>query len=257
MITATTIAFLTGLAFIAGIFDAIAGGSGLIILPALLLAGLDPLSAIATNKLQGSFGTGSAAIQFASHGDFDLKKCRMIVLVTFAASCAGALLVRYAPLALLQAAMPILLILVAIYFAFSPRISDLATEPRISFQRFTWTAAPAIGFYDAIFGPGAGSFYLLGFMGLLGYAVLRAAAYTKLLNFTSNIAALLVFALAGKVYWIMGLSMGVGQFLGARVGSRLAIRNGAKLIRPLVVVVCCGMAIRLLMDPANPLRQMF
>jgi uncharacterized membrane protein YfcA len=114
-----------------------------------------------------------------------------------------------------------------------------------------------VGFYDGIFGPGAGSFYLLGFVTLLGYGVVRASAHTRLLNFTSNIASLITFALSGKIVWIVGFAMGLGQFLGAQLGTRLAIRQGARIIRPLLVVVCCGMAVKLLLDPANPWRAFF
>jgi uncharacterized protein len=257
LISSSLIAILTGVAFVAGIFDGIAGGGGLLVLPALLLAGLDPASALATNKLQGSFGTGSAAIEYARHGHIDFRKCRLMVATTFAASCLGVAAVGFMPTSLLEAAMPVLLVFMALYFAFSPRVSDIDVKARMSIPRYSWTMAPAIGFYDGIFGPGAGSFYLLGFVTLLGYGVLRASAHTKLLNFTSNIAALLVFALSGKIVWLLGLSMGVGQFLGARLGSRLAIKNGAALIRPLLVIVCCAMAARLLFDPENPLRAFF
>ena len=252
-----SITLLTGVGFIAGIVDAIAGGGGLLVLPALLLSGLDPVSALATNKFQGSFGTGSAALAFARHGEIDLRKCRWIIATTFAGASLGVAMVALAPVTWLSAIMPVLLIIMAFYFALSPRLSNDDAHARTTFTKFAFTAAPVIGFYDGIFGPGAGSFYLLGFVTLLGYGVLRASAYTKLLNFTSNIAALLVFALSGKVIWTLGLAMGAGQFLGAQLGSRLAIRNGAKLIRPVLVIVCIAMATKLLLDPANPLRAFF
>jgi uncharacterized protein len=248
---------LTGVGFVAGIVDSIAGGGGLLVLPALLIAGFDPVSALATNKLQGSFGTGSAVIAYARLGHIDFRSSKVMVATTFVAACLGVLAVAFAPTSLLSALMPILLIVLALYFALSPRLSNDDVHARITLSKFSWTAAPAIGFYDGLFGPGAGSFYLLSFITLLGYGVLRASAHTRLLNFTSNIASLVVFALSGKMVWTVGLAMGVGQFLGAQVGSRLAIKNGAKLIRPLLVVVCIGMAIKLLLDPANPLRAMF
>jgi uncharacterized protein len=257
LITTSLTAILTGVGFIAGVVDSIAGGGGLLVLPALLLSGIDPVSALATNKLQGSFGTGSAVITYAAHGHIDFKNCLLMIATTFAAACLGVLAVAFAPTTLLSAIMPILLIVMALYFALSPRLSDDDVHARTTLIKFSWTFAPAIGFYDGVFGPGAGSFYLLGFVTLLGYGVLRASAHTRLLNFTSNIASLLVFAVSGKILWPLGLAMGAGQFLGAQVGSRLAIRNGAKLIRPLLVVVCCGMAVKLLLDPANPLRAFF
>ena len=113
-----------------------------------------------------------------------------------------------------------------------------------------------IGFYDGLFGPGAGSFYMLAFVSLAGFGVLKATAHTKLLNFASNIGGFIVFAIAGVVYWKIGLMMGVAQFLGARLGASLAIRIGARLIKPLLVIICLALAVKLLADPANPLRQL-
>ena len=249
------IAILTGVAFVAGFIDSIAGGGGLLALPALLVAGLDPVSALATNKLQGSFGTGSAVIAYARQRHIDVRRSLPMVATTFAGAVLGVLAVKFAPTSLLSAILPVLLILMAIYFALSRRLSSADAKPRMSERTFVRSVAPGVGFYDGIFGPGAGSFYLLGFVTLLGYGVVRASAHTRLLNFTSNIASLITFAASGKIIWTLGLAMGAGQFLGAQLGSRLAITHGARLIRPLLVLVCCGMAIKLLLDPANPITH--
>lgn len=257
MIDFTTLLLLGAVGFVAGLVDAIAGGGGLLALPALLTAGLDPVTALATNKLQGSFGTGSAAIAFARKGYTNFRKSWLMVAATFIAAVLGVVAVSYVPTQWLSAVMPLMLIALALYFALSPKLSNIDAKPRITPEKFAATAAPAVGFYDGVFGPGAGSFYLLSFVTLLGQGIIRATAHTKLLNFTSNIASLLIFALSGKVIWIVGLIMGGGQILGAQLGSHLAIKNGAKIIRPLLVIVCCAMAVRLLMNPANPLRQIF
>jgi uncharacterized protein len=257
MLDITTLAILGAVGFIAGLVDSIAGGGGLLALPALLTAGLDPVAALATNKLQGSFGTGSAATAFARKGYINFDKSWGMVAATFIAAALGVVAVTYVPTHWLSAVMPLMLIALALYFALSPKLSNEDAKPRISERRFAATAAPSVGFYDGIFGPGAGSFYLLSFVTLLGHGIIRATAHTKLLNFTSNIASLIVFALSGKVIWIVGLVMGVGQILGAQLGSHLAIRNGAKIIRPLLVIVCCAMAVRLLMNPGNPLHHVF
>ena len=116
--------------------------------------------------------------------------------------------------------------------------------------------APVIGFYDGIFGPGAGAFYMVAIVTLLGYGALRATAHTKLANAASNVGALSLFVIKGAVIWPLGLAMAAGAFIGAQVGSRLAIRFGAKLIRPLLVVRSCLMAVKLLSDAQNPLRQL-
>jgi uncharacterized protein len=251
------IATLTGVAFVAGFVDSIAGGGGLLALPALLLSVPDPVAALATNKLQGSFGTGSAVIAYARQRHIDFRASAPLVATTFVGAVLGVLAVKFAPTALLTAALPILLIALAIYFVFSRRLSNEDARPRMGRAAYALSIAPALGFYDGIFGPGAGAFYLLGFVTLLGYGVVRASAHTRLLNFTSNIASLVTFALSGKIIWTLGLSMGAGQFLGAQLGSRMAIRHGTRLIRPLLVLVCCGMAARLLLDPANPITHYF
>ena len=254
---ATTIMLLGLVALIAGFIDAIAGGGGLLALPSLLLAGLDPVSALATNKLQGSFGTGSAAIAFWRKGHINFKQNIPSIIATFVAACCGVLAVNYAPKNLLVVVLPILLILIALYFAFTPNLTNQTKTQRISSAVFGFGIAPALGFYDGIFGPGTGSFYMLALVSLMGLGIVQATANTKMLNFTSNIASLLVFAFSGKIYVVLGLVMGVCQFIGAQLGSRFAMQHGAKIIRPLLVIVCLAMATKLLLDPANPLRAFF
>ncbi len=253
----TTLALLALVALIAGFIDAIAGGGGLLALPSLLLAGLDPVSALATNKLQGSFGTGSAAIAFWRKGHIDIRQNIPTIIATFVAACCGVLTINYAPKNLLNVVLPLLLILIAIYFAFSPNLTNQTKAQRISSAGFAFGVAPGLGFYDGIFGPGTGSFYMLALVTLMGYGVVQATAKTKLLNFTSNIASLLVFAFSGKIFIVVGLVMGVCQFFGAQLGSRFAMKHGAKIIRPLLVLVCVAMAAKLLLDPSNPIRSLF
>ena len=177
--------------------------------------------------------------------------------MVFAAACLGVAAVSIAPKQLLLAMMVPLLIVIALYFALGPRINEQQSKPRLALSAFTFGLAPAIGFYDGIFGPGTGSFFMLALVSLFGVGLLEATGRTKLFNFTSNIAALLMFVLTGKIFWTIGLVMGAAQFAGAQLGSHLAIKNGAKIIRPLLVVVCLAMATKLLLDPANPLRALF
>jgi uncharacterized membrane protein YfcA len=155
---------------------------------------------------------------------------------------------------MMQAALPVLLIAIALYFALKPNMGDLDRTERMSPFLFGLTVVPAIGFYDGLFGPGTGSFYMLAFVALAGYGVLKATAHTKLLNFATNVGAFGIFAIAGVIYWKIGLIMGVAQFLGARLGATLAMRVGAGLIKPLLVISCVALAVKLLADPANPLR---
>lgn len=255
-LTAQTIAMLAFAAFAAGFVDSIAGGGGLITIPALLLAGFSPVEALGTNKLQGMFGSGSATIHYASKGHVDLRRQLPSALLALAGGAIGALLATIVPGDLLRAALPLVLIAIALYFALKPNMNDVDRAERLSPFLFGVTVVPAIGFYDGVFGPGAGSFYMLAFVTLAGYGVLKATAHTKLLNFASNIGGFIIFAAVGVISWKIGLMMGVAQFLGARVGASLAMRIGAKLIKPLLVIVCVALAVKLLADPANPLRVM-
>ena len=255
-IDAATIAGLFGVAVIAGCCDAIAGGGGLITLPTLLLAGFDPVSAIATNKLQGSAGTVSATYAFARRGLIRWRDAVPAAIAAGLASVAGALCVGLLPRDALDALVPVLLLGIALYFATARRIRNEDAAARLTPGLFAVSLAPAVGFYDGVFGPGAGSFYMIGFVGLLGLGIVRATAHTKLANAASNLGSLGLFALQGAVVWPVGLAMALGAFLGAQAGSRLAMRLGARLIRPLLVIVACAMALRLLADPGNPLRRM-
>ncbi|MGO4706394.1 TSUP family transporter [Microvirga sp. 2MCAF38] len=249
------LAALAAISLLAGFVDSIAGGGGLLTLPALLLAGFDPAHAIATNKVQGSFAAASATYAFGRKGLINWRAALPLAAIAFMSGIAGALSVRFLPRPVLDAVIPVLLIGIALFFAFSPKVRDADASARMTALTFGLTAPVAIGFYDGIFGPGAGSFYMLAFVMLLGYGVVRATAHTKLLNLSSNLGSLLLFASTGTVVWPVGLVMAGASFIGAQIGSRLAIRLGSRLIRPLLVAVSSLMALRLLIDPANPWRQ--
>jgi uncharacterized membrane protein YfcA len=154
----------------------------------------------------------------------------------------------------LRIALPFVLMVIALYFALKPNLDDVDRAQRISPMAFGLTVVPLIGLYDGVFGPGMGSFLMVAFISLAGYGVLKATAHTKLINFATNIGGFAAFAAMGVVSWKIGLAMGAAQFLGARLGSGLALRNGARLIKPLLVTVCIALALRLLIDPAHPLR---
>lgn len=244
----TILLLLMGVAFVAGFVDSIAGGGGLIALPALLLAGLDPVSALATNKLQGTFGTASATHTFWKKGLLNPRKHLGEIISVLMGSALGAFVVKYVSTDILKQAMPMVLVAVALYFAFAPNLSNISRPAKLPFAVFGFCIAPVIGFYDGIFGPGTGSFFMLALVAVFGLGIVEATGRTKLLNLTSNMAALIVFAIGGKIIWAIGLCMGVAQIAGAQIGARLAIANGAKIIRPLLVVMCIAMAVRLYMN---------
>lgn len=251
-----TVLLLAAAAFVAGFIDSIAGGGSLMTIPALLLAGVPPLATLGTNKLQGLFGVASATISYAQQGHADIRRQLPSALLAFVGGLCGALLATLLPIDFLRLLMPFLLIAIAVYFALKPNMDDVDRAERITPFVFGVTAVPLIALYDGLFGPGTGSFYMLAFVALGGLGILRATANTKLLNLASNLGGFLAFALVGAVWWKIGLVMGASQFIGARIGAALAMRNGAKLIKPLLVLVCVAMAIRLLAAPDNPVRAL-
>ncbi len=238
-----------------GFIDSIAGGGGLLVLPALLLTGIDPLFALGTNKLQSSFGSFSATLAFARKGHVDLKKYAPLALISALSALIGAWLLTWFSTALLLTLMPILLVLIALYFTFSGSIKDVEAKARMSLLAFGACIVPLIAGYDGFFGPGAGSFYVLAIVTLLGFSVVPATGLTKYLNFGSNIGALLLFIYTGKLFWALGLVMGVCQFVGAQIGAHLAMRIGARLIRPLLIFISIAMALKLLLNPEHPFMQ--
>ena len=177
-----------------------------------------------------------------------------MAIMAVAGGAIGALIATVVPGSVLRALMPFLLVAIALYFALKPNLSDEDRHQRITPFVFGLTFVPLIGLYDGVFGPGTGSFFMLAFVSLAGFGVLKATAHTKLLNLGSNVGAFIVFMIGGVVLWKIGLMMGLGQFLGAQVGSRFAMKSGAKLIKPLLIVTCVALAVKLLLDPTNPIR---
>ncbi|CAM3370047.1 TSUP family transporter [Thalassospira profundimaris] len=239
---------LFAVATLAGFVDAIAGGGGLITIPALLWAGVTPAQALATNKLQGSFGSFSASLNFIRKGHVDPRDMVLAIVLTFAGSALGTVLVQMLDPGILMTILPGLLILIALYFLFSPRVGDIDAHQMIGKATFAFTAGFGIGFYDGFFGPGTGSFFSIAFVALLGFNMTKATAHTKVLNFTSNFASLVMFIAGGEVVWIVGGVMAVGALIGAQIGSHMVMKVGARLVRPLLVVTSIAISIKLIID---------
>jgi len=247
-----TAIFLIIAAFAAGIIDSIAGGGGLITVPALMLAGMTPVLALGTNKLQSLFGSFSASIAYAKAGHIDPKNQTGHVLLAIAGGIGGALAAVLVPETLLYWLLPPLLAGVGICFFLRPTLEETTQRERLPSFLFTLVVVPFIGFYDGMFGPGTGSFFMLAFILLAGFDLLKATAHTKLLNFSSNLGGFTAFALVGSINWRVGILMGIAQFIGAQIGAKLAIKIGARLIKPLLVSVCAILAIKLMSEAGNP-----
>lgn len=231
---------------IAGFVDAIAGGGGLIAVPALMAAGLPPIAAFGTNKVQSVIGTIIAAGTYWRKGYVSLRALAIAIPLTFAGAFLGALAVKSIDTSVLEVAVPAALILIALYFAFAPRLTDKDSQARLQFAVFAPIMGFVIGFYDGGLGPGTGSFMTMGFVTLFGLGLTRAAGHTKVLNLTSNLGALALFIPSGDVIWPVAAVMIVGQIAGGYLGALTGIRFGARIIRPLVVIVSIALAVRLL-----------
>lgn len=236
---------LTATAVLTGFIDAIAGGGGLIMMPALLFSGLPPLTALATNKLQSMFGTATALTGFARKGLVDVRANLATVGFVFVGASVGVLAVQSIDLRTLSLAIPLMLVAVAGYVLISPRMSDEDAHQRVSARGYGPVGA-LIGAYDGFFGPGTGSFFTTSLVALRGLGLTRATALTKLFNLTSNIASVLFFALGGHMMWGLGLAMAAGAVTGGWIGSHTAMRFGARVIRPLLVILSLALTLRLL-----------
>ncbi len=227
--------FLTGL--LAGLVDSIAGGGGLITIPVLLGVGMPPQIALGTNKLQASFGSGSAMLTFVRSGTVRLNDCRIGIAYTAVGAALGTITVQRLDPGLLRQIIPWLLVAIVLYTLLTPRLGYEDIHPRLRSGPFFFAAGLVLGFYDGFLGPGTGSFWVMALMLGLGFNMTRATGYTKVMNFTSNVASLTLFICGGSVLWREGLIMGSGQFVGARIGAHMVVREGTRFIRPVFITM--------------------
>jgi uncharacterized membrane protein YfcA len=234
---------LFAIAALAGWIDTLAGGGGLLVLPALLFAGVPPLQALATNKCQGFVGTFTATATLYFKKKLPTEHLIRYMLLTAIGAALGTLLIQRIDTAWLDWAIPVLLLTVAAYFLFAPHLGKNEGEAKISGKTWSRTFVPCIGFYDGFFGPGTGSFFAASLVVFRGKNLVDATILAKPLNFTSNIVSLIVFAFGGQVVWLVGIVMMAGQVLGAFLGTHTIFWGGAKLIRPLVIFMCVAMSL--------------
>lgn len=237
------ILFLAGAT--AGLVDAIAGGGGIISLPVLLNLGLPVPVALGTNKLQASFGSVTAAWHFAREGLLDARACRVGVTATLVGALAGAATVRWLDARVLEVVIPWLLAGIVVYSILRPQVGTQDHPPRLGAPAFFTLFGLGLGFYDGFFGPGVGSFWTIALVAIMGFNFLKATAYTKVMNATSNVASLALFASGGQVDYSAGLVMGAGQLVGARLGAGLAMKRGARFVRPIFLAMVVLVMLRL------------
>ncbi len=233
--------FLFAVAIIAGFLDTLAGGGGLLTLPALMMSGLPPLSALATNKLQSSMGTATASIMMFRGRRVRWHQVKQLMLAAFIGSALGTVIIQFVDAELLTLVIPVVISIIGLYFLFTPVVDEENKSAKISEGRYKKLVVPIIGMYDGIFGPGTGSFFTLAGRALRAQPFLQATAIAKTLNFSTNFASLIVFLFAGHVVWLAGLVMMVGQFIGAWLGSHCLFKIPVNYLRYLVVIMCFAM----------------
>ncbi len=236
--------FFVGL--LAGWVDSIAGGGGLIALPALLNLGLPVPLALGTNKFQSTWGALSATWHYIRSGLVDFRECRIGIIATLVGAALGALAVQQIDSHQLGRVVPWLLAALLLYTAFRPQVGTQDHPPRIAPHWFYLGFGLGFGFYDGFFGPGVGSFWALSLILLLGQNFARATAHTKVMNLTSNVVSLVLFASAGLVNYGAGFVMGVGQVVGARLGAKRVVKHGANFVRPVFLTVVTLILLRLI-----------
>ena len=241
----TTLAILVLVAFIAGFIDAIAGGGGLLTIPALLTAGLPPHLALGTNKLSSTFGAAAASYTFYRRKLFDPSQWRNALIGTAVGALLGAAMAQWLPSEWLNQLLPAVVFGCGLYLLFAkPPAAPLLAEASIAKGR-QWPQSLSLGFYDGVAGPGTGAFWTVSSLLLYPLDLVKASGVARSMNFISNICALTVFVISGQVAWLLGICMGLALMVGAFLGARSAIKGGSKFIRPVFILVVLALTVRL------------
>ena len=244
-----TFALLALAGLFAGFVDAVVGGGGLVLLPALVVAfpGAAPVQVLGTNKLAGTCGTTVSSLTYYRRVRPDPRTFVPLMVVAFLGSAAGAVAASHIPEAAFDPLILVALVVVGAYVLLRPDLGEV-TALRFSGHRHTAAAVLAglaIGFYDGALGTGTGSFFVFTLVGLLGYSFLEASAKARIANWATNVAALLVFAAQGAVVWKIGLVVGACNLLGSYVGARTAVARGSRFVRVFFIVVVSAFIVRI------------
>ncbi len=236
------------LGFFSGCINAMAGGAGLLVLPVMLWLGIPPINALATGKFQACFGTLASSWNYARTGLLEPRLLLPLISLAVLASGIGTWCLLQFSNNQLEKWLPYFLIAIALYTWVAPTLGDKDHPPKVSARIFTRVVGPGIGFYGGFFGPNLGSLATLSFAGLLGYNLRRATANAKPLVVACNIMSVLVFLTGGHVLFEVAIGMAITQVFGAYVGSTIAIKKGALVIKPLIVLSSVAIALKLLFD---------
>ena len=241
------LAFLFFVGVVAGFLDTLVGGGGLLAVPALLLSGIPPIYVLGTNKFQGSMGTGIATFLLFRKKKLDWNSVKNLMFASFIGSIVGGVIIQFVDTQFLSFVIPIVLIFIAIYFIVSPKPKSTVgnSKPNKKFELF---AVPVVGFYDGMFGPGAGSFFAMTGVMLKKLEIIQATILAKPLNFASNIAGFIVFFSFGHIAFLIGILMMMGQMIGAFFGTHYLLKANPLIIRLLIVIISISMLIKYMLS---------
>lgn len=239
--------FLFFVGVVAGFLDTLVGGGGLLAVPALLLSGIPPIYVLGTNKFQGSMGTGIATFLLFRKKKLDWNSLKNLMFASFIGSIVGGVIIQFVDTQFLSFVIPIVLVFIAIYFIVSPKPKSTVgnSKPNKKFELF---AVPVVGFYDGMFGPGAGSFFAMTGVMLKKLEIIQATILAKPLNFASNIAGFIVFFSFGHIAFLIGLLMMMGQMIGAFFGTHYLLKANPLIIRLLIVIISISMLIKYMLS---------
>jgi uncharacterized membrane protein YfcA len=239
--------FLFFVGVVAGFLDTLVGGGGLLAVPALLLSGIPPIYVLGTNKFQGSMGTGIATFLLFRKKKLDWNSVKNLMFASFIGSIVGGVIIQFVDTQFLSFVIPIVLVFIAIYFIVSPKPKSIASNPK-SNKKFELFAVPVVGFYDGMFGPGAGSFFAMTGVMIKKLEIIQATILAKPLNFASNIAGFIVFFSFGHIAFLIGLLMMMGQMIGAFFGTHYLLKANPLIIRLLIVIISISMLIKYMLS---------
>lgn len=241
----STLAILVLVAFTAGFIDAIAGGGGLLTIPALLTAGIPPHLALGTNKLCATFGSATASFTFYRRKLFNPGQWRNALMATAIGAWLGAVLAHWLPSEWLNQMLPMVVFACGVYLLFGKTPAAPTSTCITIAQGRQWPQGLTLGFYDGVAGPGTGAFWTVSSLLLYPLDLVRASGVARSMNFVSNACALSIFIVSGQVVWLLGICMGLGLMMGAYLGARTAIKGGSRFIRPVFILVVLALTARL------------
>jgi uncharacterized membrane protein YfcA len=234
--------------FLAALVDSIAGGGGLISVPAYLLAGVPPHLTLGTNKFSSTAASFTSSLKFARSGKVNYEVLKYTAPLTLIGAAIGVTSVLNVNQDFLYTLVLILILCVGIYSMVSKSVGSEDKFSGITKKNIFLGAllALSLGFYDGFFGPGTGSFLIFGLISIFQFDFVKASGNAKVLNFISNITSLILFGLHGQINFYLGIPVAICMIFGARIGTVLALSKGTKLIKPIFITMSLGVACKML-----------